>query len=903
MRINELARKYDLSNKDIIDYLTRIGVTGKSHSSALDDDLVEKVLTHFKIKDEDGEEAKPQSKFKRIKRVQPLQKPKEVEKPKTPPLPVAATAKPEIVDFPPVRAEVKPFDVAAEAKSIGVEVAHAQVPETISVVESEIESPIGIESGETIRMTPSGPVVVIAGQAQDVELFLEETFEPLAVEVEEEEELVQPAVAHQGPSVVPEEKVIEPERDGGKKSRPGGKRESRRDSEKQDTDEALRREIQKLKKKRMRTAPVEPPQPAPALGAGRPIPGQTPLRPAPPRGRGRDGGRGKRAWRREKRERIDREIAAEREREIRDKTAIKVHDATTVADVASNLGIPPNELIAKLIGFGIMATVNQRLEHDAIELIAAEYGFQVEKVDMLDEGLLSSLIPENILEEDLQTRSPIVTIMGHVDHGKTKLLDRIRKSDVVSGEAGGITQHIGAYQVTVDRGTITFLDTPGHAAFTAMRARGAMVTDIVILVVAADDSVMPQTIEAINHAKAAGVPIIIAINKIDRPAANLDRVKQDLASNGLLVEDWGGDIQCYPISALQGIGVDELLEGILLQAEMLDLKASPKCKARGTIVEARREEGRGAVATVLIQQGTLRIGDPFVSGLYCGRIRSMTNDRGISIQVAPPATPVEISGLQDVPTAGDPFAVVEDDAQARQIAIKLQQAQRQRDLKKGQRVTLDQLHGLIESGDLKELHLIVKADVQGSVEAVVDSLLNIESEKVKVTILHSGVGAVSDSDVMLASASNAMIVGFNVQVQPSASMLAKQESVEILTFNIIYQAIDAIRNAMAGLLDRAFRENVLGWCEVREIFRLSKGLSIAGCQVKDGKIARNRPIRVVRDSNIVHKGKLSSLKRFKDDVSEVLHGLDCGIGIESFNDLQVGDSIECYELEEVTPTL
>ena len=674
-----------------------------------------------------------------------------------------------------------------------------------------------------------------------------------------------------------------------------------REGEPDKTNEALRREIQKLKKKRMRTATPAGAQPAQPQVTGAP-----PGRRGPQRGRGgrsRDGGRGKRAWRREKRDRLDREIQAAHDLEIRERTIVKVHDATTVADVASALGVSANLLIGKLITMGVMATVNQRLDHDAIELVAAEYGFQIEKVDLVDDGLLAGLQANDVRDEDKVSRSPIVTIMGHVDHGKTKLLDRVRRSDIVAGEAGGITQHIGAYQVKAKRGTITFLDTPGHAAFTAMRARGAMVTDIVILVVAADDSVMPQTLEALHHAKAAGVPIIVAINKIDKPSANPDRVKQDLTAHDLLVEDWGGEVQCFPISALEGTGVDALLDGVLLQSEMLELKASPKCKARGTSVAARREEGRGTIATVLIQEGTLRVGDPFVSGLYSGRIRSMQDDRGRPVEAAGPGRPVEVTGLQDVPTAGDPFAVVEDDSQARQIAIKLQQAQRLRDMKKAERVTLDHLHSMIEAGELKELHLIVKADVQGSVEALVDSLSKVESEKVSVVVLHSGVGAVSDSDVMLASASNALIVGFNVRPQPSAMVLSKQESVEIICFNVIYQAIDAIRGAMTGLLDRAFKENVLGRCQVMEVFRVTRSLSIAGCQVNDGKISRNRPIRVLRDSVVVHEGTLASLKRFKEDVPEVQNGFECGIGIERFNDIRVGDEVECFELEEVAPTL
>ncbi len=928
MRINELARKYNLSNREIIDFLTRIGVAGKSHSSSLEEDLIQRVLSHFKVKSEAEAEAQPQSKFKRMKRVRPRpEDTPEFDAEETMEEPIALSApapQPEVEAAPaPIAAAAPEAPVAPRIKRVEMPPPAEQEPvaETTPVEAAEEPATLTkLETGETIRMTPAGPVVVGADEveetpAEEVAAKEEEPIEAIAVIEETKPQVVDPAIAKVGDLVPPPptaitlerprpEPIIEPQPEISAPVPSGRSKESRKDQ----TDEALRREIQKLKKKRMRSAASEKSEQQPAPGAGRPAPGRPGgVRPAARRGGAKgttsDRGRGKRAWRREKRERLERETAAELEREHRAKTVIKVHDATTVADVASALDVSPNELIAKLISMGVMATINQRLDHDAIELIAGEYGFEIEHVDLVDGSLLASLEANDIHDEDLESRPPIVTIMGHVDHGKTKLLDRIRRSDIVASEAGGITQHIGAYQVQVEKGLITFLDTPGHAAFTSMRARGAMVTDLVILVVAADDGVMPQTIEAINHAKAANVPIIVAINKIDREGANLDRVKQELASQNLLVEDWGGQVQCYPISALQGTGVDDLLEGILLQAEMLELKASKKCRARGAIVEARREEGRGTVATVLIQHGILEVGDPFVTGIYSGRVRAMTNDRGHTITKAEPGDPVEITGLQDIPVAGDPFTVVEDDTQARQISIRLQQAQRQRDMKKAHRVTLEQLHTLIEAGELKELRLVVKADVQGSVEAVTDSLLNIESEKVKVVVLHNGVGPISDSDVMLASASNALIVGFNTQAQPSAIALAKSEGVEIRTFNIIYKAIDEIRNAMAGLLDRAYKETIVGRCEIREIFRLSKGLSIAGGQVQDGKVARNLPIRVLRDDAVIHEGKISSLKRFKDDVPEVPSGMECGIGVESFSGLQVADIIECYKLEEVTPTL
>ena len=877
MRINELARKFDLSNREIIDYLTRLGVKGKSHSSALDDDLVERVLKHFKKKPEAEEKPEVKSRFKRIKRVRP--RPEEMAE-----LPEPVVAGQEAATQPPV----------AEAARLETET--PAIEEQLTV----------LDTGETIRMTPSGPVVVSTddGVPKKEETTVEEQLiaPPPSTPAVEMPAATQPPPANAAPAR-PQHRADVPTPADPQQPPPAADARGKKGKERpaRSTDDALRKEIQKLKKKRLRTGGTETPGTPPTPGAGRPAPGRP--RRAPFRGRGHDGGRGKRAWRREKRERLDREIAAEVEREREAKTFIKIHEGTTVADVASALDISPNMLIGKLIAMGVMATLNQPLDHDAIELVAAEYGLQVQKVDLVDDGIFAALAAEEVREEDLVSRPPIVTIMGHVDHGKTKLLDCIRQSDITATEAGGITQHIGAYQVKHERGTVTFLDTPGHAAFTAMRARGAMVTDLVILVVAADDSVMPQTVEAINHAKAANVPIIVAINKIDKEGANVDRTKQALSTHGLLAEDWGGDIQMFPISALQGIGIDDLLEGILLQSEMLELKASPQMKARGTIVEARREEGRGTVATVLIQEGTLRVGEPFVSGLFCGRVRAMSSERGTPKQSAGPGTPVEITGLPDVPTAGDPFAVVDDDSQARQTSIKLQQAQRQRALRKRQLVTLDQLHDLIEEGGLKELMLVVKGDVQGSVEAVVDNLLQIESDKVKVRVIHNGVGPVNESDIMLASASNALVIGFSVSVPAMTQMLAKQEGVEIRTFTVIYRAIDEIRNAMTGLLDSDYKENILGRCLVREVFRLSKDLSIAGCQVQDGKITRNRKMRVLRDAEVLHKGTISSLKRFKDDVPEVQTGFECGVGVERFDSIRVGDIIECFELEEVAPTL
>ena len=628
--------------------------------------------------------------------------------------------------------------------------------------------------------------------------------------------------------------------------------------------------------------------------------------PKPPPSRRREApakGKGKRAWKREKREKREIQMAEEEQRIERESTVLKVHDATTVADIADGIGIPANELIVKLISLGVMTTINQHLDSDTIQIIADEYDLQVEQVDLFDSDIFTTLREEDMDESRMVPRPPVVTIMGHVDHGKTKLLDAVRQSDVVSSEAGGITQHIGAYHVKTNHGEVVFLDTPGHEAFTAMRARGAMVTDIVILVVAATEGVMPQTREAIAHAQAADVPIIVALNKIDLPGANVDQVKQQLSELGLVCEEWGGKIPMTPISAKQQIGIDDLLETVLLQAELLELKADPFCRARGTIVEGKLSKGRGAVATVLIQQGQLKISDPFVTGVHSGRIRAMVNDRGEPLVTAGPSMPVEILGLEGVPSAGDPFIVSKDDIQAKQISTRLQQIQRERDLRRARHITLEELHKQIVEGKVKDLRVIVKGDVQGSVGALSESLLKIESDKVRIQIIHSGVGSITESDVMLASASNALIVGFNVRPHPQVVDLAKQEHVDIRLHRVIYDAIAEIKQAMTGMLDKTYKENIIGRGEIREVFKVSRSMSIAGLYVQDGKLLRNASVRLLRDSVIVHEGKLSSLKRFKDDVREVASGYECGMGLERFQEMRVGDIVECFEHVEVASTL
>lgn len=545
-----------------------------------------------------------------------------------------------------------------------------------------------------------------------------------------------------------------------------------------------------------------------------------------------------------------------------------------------------------------MATINQELDLDSVQLIASEFGVEVELKIPVDETNIEA-IEENDDPADLVARPPVVTIMGHVDHGKTTLLDAIRHTNVTAGEAGGITQHIGAYQVEIKGKKITFLDTPGHEAFTSMRARGAQVTDITILVVAADDGVMPQTVEAISHAKAAKVPIIVAVNKIDKPDANLERIKQELTEYELVPEEWGGDTIFANISAKQRIGLENLLEMILLVAEVQEYKANPNKRARGTVIEAELDKGKGPVARVLVQNGTLKIGDSFVAGVTFGRVRAMVNDKGKKLKEAGPSTPVEITGLTEVPKAGDMFLAFEDERKAREIAEKRTVQQREAEMGANSRVTLDDLFKQIKEGEIKDLNVIVKADVQGSVEALKGSLEKIDIEGVRVKIIHSGAGAITESDVTLASASNAIIIGFNVRPEAAAKTTAEQEKVDIRLHRVIYTAIEEIEQAMKGLLDPIYKEAVIGQAEVRNTFKISKVGTIAGCMVTSGKITRNAEARLIRNGIVVFEGKIDSLKRFKDDAKEVAQGYECGITLERFNDLKEGDIIEAFVMETV----
>ena len=601
-------------------------------------------------------------------------------------------------------------------------------------------------------------------------------------------------------------------------------------------------------------------------------------------------------YRKEKREEVRERMNEEIEREEMERSVLKVTEFVTVSELATMMNVSPMEVISACMNLGLMVSINQRLDAEALVVVAEEFGFTVEFVSVEIQEAIESDVDS---DEDLVPRPPIVTVMGHVDHGKTSLLDNIRKTNVTAGEAGGITQHIGAYSVELNGQKITFLDTPGHEAFTAMRARGAKMTDVAIIIVAADDSVMPQTVEAINHASAAGVPMVFAINKMDKPQANADHIREQLSQMNYLVEDWGGKYQCQEVSAKKGMNLDKLLEKVLLEAEMLELKANPDRKASGAVIESMLDKGRGYVATIMVQNGTLRVGDVLLSGTYTGRVKAMFDENGRKVTEAGPSTPVQVLGLNGAPQAGDTFNVMEDDRSAREIANKREQLQRMQGIMTQKHVTLDEIGRRIAIGSFKELNIIVKGDVDGSVEAMTGSLIKLSKESVQVNVIHSAVGQISESDVLLAAASNAIIVGFQVRPSAAARKAAEKEQIDIRLYSIIYDAINEIKDAIEGMLEPVMKEEIVCSTEVLETFKISKVGTVAGCIVREGKMQRNTPIRVIRDGIVIYTGKLGSLRRFKDDVKEVTVGQDCGLNIESYNDIKIGDIIEGYEQVEV----
>ena len=617
------------------------------------------------------------------------------------------------------------------------------------------------------------------------------------------------------------------------------------------------------------------------------------------------GGKGKSQTskhRRDKRDAQQQKIQAELEQEEKEKSILKLTEFVTVAELASMMDTPVTDIISACMSLGLFVSINQRLDAETINLVADEFGYSIEFVSVEIQEAIEE--DEENSEENMLPRPPIVTVMGHVDHGKTSLLDYIRKTNVIAGEAGGITQHIGAYNVKLADGrAVTFLDTPGHEAFTAMRARGAQVTDIAIIIIAADDNVMPQTIEAINHASAAGVPIVFAINKIDKPGANPDKIREELANMNYLVEDWGGKYQCQEIAAKKGLHIEELLDKVLLEAELLELKANPHKKATGSVIESSLDKGRGYVATVLVQSGTLRVGDIVLAGQYYGHVKAMFNERGLKLEKAGPSEPALILGLNGAPQAGDKFNQITNEKDARQLANKREQLQREQGLRTQKHITLDEIGRRIAIGNFQELNIIVKGDVDGSTEALADSLIKLSTDEIQVNVIHKAVGQISEGDVMLAAASNAIIVGFQVRPSMGARKLAEKEQIDIRLYSIIYTAIEEIKAAMEGMLSPEIKEEVMGTAEVLETFKITKVGTIAGCIVRDGKINRNAKIRIIRDGIVVYTGELGSLKRFKDDVKDVSKGFECGLNISNYNDLRVGDFIEAYEEVEVKKTL
>jgi translation initiation factor IF-2 len=924
VRVHELAKELKMENKDLIKLLEKMGSPVKSVQSSLEESEVERVKNQINLSKKEGvveQRVKPTVIRRRVMKEEPAPEP-------TPPPPPKEEARPPVEGKPPEgkKGEVKPPVAKKEAK-----------PEAAKAVAG---APVEAPRGKGAEVSPPKAEEMKAAPAPAAGPV------PLPVKPVRKEEKKGEAPAEAPPKpkeaepkvegVPPTEKPKPPE----KPPKPKKKYEPAKIIERPAVPPpSLVKEREHPSVERRPSSPPQPPiilqRPAPAPGA----------RPAPPAAGEEERGRRKRKLRKDvevmeegkpnrvrvistkKRAFKDHDYVREdpgarpfiSEREPRQKTAvrtrmtkteitvpkaikrkIRISEAILVGELAKRMGVKSSEVIKKLMELGMMVTINQAIDAEAASLVAADFGYEVEKTGLELEDLIEE---REDRAEDLVPRPPVVTIMGHVDHGKTSLLDAIRQTNVTAGEAGGITQHIGAYAVEVDHRKVVFLDTPGHEAFTAMRARGAKVTDIVILVVAADDGVMNQTVEAINHAKAANVPLIVAINKIDMPNANPDRVKQNMTEYGLVPEAWGGETIMAEISAKQKVGLKELLELILLQAEVLELRANPSRAMTGTVIEAKLDRGRGPVATILVQDGTLHVGDSFVCGTYFGRVRAMINDRGEKMEEAGPSTPVEVIGFSSVPQAGESFTVVTDEKKAKDLAAQRTQKQRELELAKSSRVTLEDFYKKMKKGVVKDLNLILKADVQGSIEALTEALGRLSTEAVRVNILHSSVGAINESDCMLASASEAIILGFGVKMEPSAQGVAEQEKIDTRFYNVIYDAIDDVRKAMEGLLEPIYEEKLTGKAKVLQIFTISRVGVIAGSMVFEGKILRGSKAHVVRDGKTIHQGEIASLKRVKDDVKEVVSGYDCGITVGGFQNFQVNDVIESYVVEKVTAHL
>ncbi len=941
IRVHELAQKMGIDNKELIAKLKAIGVEVNNHMAAIDDEVARKLQAPATVtktvRDVSQEETRVTSTVirRRAKVVEKVVEVpvEEVEPPvaqeEPAPAPVAKPAAAEPAEVQPV-AEAKPVEEQSVAETKPV----AEAKEVPAPVKAEVK-PAEQAPAETSIAPPAAPAKVVAPEPQrptaNRAVILGRVELPSMARPERPTERPHPQRG---------ERQGEPSAD-----RPVQRREvipsSRPESAGGRGPAAAGRDRQGFAPRggqqppgRVGEQPFAKPTPPPAEMPGGGDDRKGGRKGAPKGGPAGDAGRpGKKGGPADKRKELGRKEEFDDRRErvfepgsragkgkrkqakierVSDgkkteittpkaiKRIIKISETITVGELAKRMGIKATDLIRALMKMGLMATINHPLDVDTATLLAGDFGYEIENVAVdLDEILES--VPD--APESLVVRPPVVTIMGHVDHGKTSLLDAIREANVIAGEAGGITQHIGAYDVELNGRKITFLDTPGHEAFTAMRARGAKVTDIVILVVAADDGVMPQTREAINHSKAAGVPIIVAINKVDKPEAKPERVKQELTEHGLVAEEWGGDTTMVEVSAKKRLNLESLLEMILLQADVMDLKANPEKAAKGTIVEGKLDKGRGPVATVLVQEGTLKLGDYCVVGVHSGRVRAMQNDRGEKVLEAGPSTPVELIGLSGVPDAGDVFVAMTDERQAKEIATLRQIKQRELELAKHSKLSLEELYSKIQAGEVKDLNVIVKGDVQGSVEAVSESLRKLSTAAVRLNVIHSAVGAVTETDVNLASASNAIIIGFNVRPEVKAQAMAEKEGVSIRQYSIIYNAVDDVKKAMEGLLSPIFREKYLGRAEVREVFSVPKVGNVAGCYIQDGKVLRNAQVRLLRDNVVVYEGKMSSLRRFKDDVKEVATGYECGIGLENYNDIKVGDIIEAFEMEKIAATL
>jgi translation initiation factor IF-2 len=1003
MRVHELAKEYNVNNKDLIDRILRLGIQVKNHMSTLSETAVLKIRQHFTEAAAEEVEQKRigRAVIRRRKRTSEESTPEaEALRQETPASEPAVvnelpSPEPEIPEIPVVSPPVQELTALQQASETTGEIAQVEpqapekLDETAHVQDLHPDEETAVEEVEALdRETPSEPSIadlekqtgpVTEGRVQeaevrsevipvevtesidvldaaDVDVVVEENLpgeertgviskkEPETAEAPSESERIQvaPVSQAQAPSPIEAEKIAaappseaseaealeEVEESGEEK--PKSKKAKKRRRKKAQKDEPAR--IIKLPE----IIPEEPEE-EPELHIVPPrlhvvveeveskdVHRKKRTRPAEEAEKEAPGRKKKGAPRKEVFERealySKKELAAQADRErtkdrgyiVKEapkpepvapkigKRKIRIDEAITVANLAKQMGVKANEVIKKLLLLGLPANLNQAIDFDTGALVAADFDFEVEKVGFEEEVVIQA---QEDRPQDLIARPPVVTVMGHVDHGKTSLLDAIRHTNVIGGEAGGITQHIGAYYVKLDKGDVVFLDTPGHEAFTSMRARGAKVTDIVILVVAADDGVMQQTIEAINHSKAAQVPIIVAINKIDKPNANLDRVKRELAEHGLIPGEWGGDTTMVEVSAKKKIGIEELLEMVLLQAEIMELKANPDKSARGRVIEAKLDRGRGPVASILIQEGTLKTGDAYVCGTHYGRVRNMFNDRGQRLEEAGPATPVEVLGLSGVPNAGDDFVALADERQAKVVAEHRLLKQRERDLTRTGKITLEKLYEQIQEGEVKDLNVILKTDVQGSMEAITDSLVKLSTSEVKVNLIHSGTGAITETDIMLASASNAIVIGFNVRADSKVQELAEQEHVDIRYYDVIYQILNDIKDAMVGMLEPTYKENAIGRAKVIQLFHVPKIGMVAGCHVNDGRLERGSKARVLRDQVVIYDGRIVSLRRFKEDAKEVKAGFECGVVLENFSDVKLDDIVEAYELQEIKPTL